>query len=886
MRNIYLAQVNYQYGNNTFLPYSVGRLWAHAKQSSDIAANYRVAEFLFLRENPIKLVNRIIAPDVVGISCYIWNWEWCMRFAQMVRFRFPDCLIVIGGPQVLNNAETFMHNQKPLVTDICVHGEGETAFAEILKARLQNNGYEHIPGLTLRSGRTGANLRNEKPDALASPYLTGVFDKLMALPYDWHALQETNRGCPYACLAGNTIVNTVQGDLPIKEIAERFKTIGVYTYDRTEKKAKISTAKNIGVTGRNRELIRVLFDDGTHIDCTPDHIFLVFKWGNQFADEKEWMIEAKDLQTGMRTRAVRFELNEHSNRMCVTWSRRGRMYRYKMIMEWLAGRGIERTEHIHHIDGNSLNDDPSNLELFSSAKDHFDRHPEISERMKKNNPAKHMTPEWRLKIGQSNTGKKRSQQARERYRQAAIKREGELTADMKSARSLKSANTKRAKGISQGNSEKDSVTGRFVGNHKVISVTSLPGLHDVYCMEVPETGWFYANNVLVKNCSFCDWGSATFSKVIEMGLDDVRREIDWFSKNRIDLLYNCDSNYGMLKQDEAITDMLVEAKKNTGYPNKFRAAYAKKTTDRVYSIAKKLNDAGMSKGVTLSFQSLNKETLDMVKRRNITNEVFGGLMEQYAKDGIPTYSEIILGLPGETLETFKEGLCSLLELGQHDGINVYPCIMLPNSEMADPLYRRLHKLKTVRTPIMLLHGTPARNDIVEYYDLIIETSTMPHKDWCEAFAFAWMIQAFHCMGLTQHIAREVRKLDISYRVFYDGLMDFAQHCNLTVIGREFRLFRQRLLNALQGKGWDIVIKDCGDITWPPEEATFLSIVNNLDRFYHEIKSFADKDERVIEQQKEMIYSPKEFDGTMEDYAREIVWYGRKGGKKLKQAAAQ
>ena len=42
-------------------------------------------------------------------------------------------------------------------------------------------------------------------------------------------------------------------------------------------------------------------------------------------------------------------------------------------------------------------------------------------------------------------------------------------------------------------------------NHRVLSVETLDGLHDTYCMEIPDTGWFFANKVLVSNCCFCAW---------------------------------------------------------------------------------------------------------------------------------------------------------------------------------------------------------------------------------------------------------------------------------------------------------------------------------------------------------------------------------------------
>ena len=102
-------------------------------------------------------------------------------------------------------------------------------------------------------------------------------------------------------------------------------------------------------------------------------------------------------------------------------------------------------------------------------------------------------------------------------------------------------------------------------------------------------------------------------------------EYDWMAKNRIEVLYNCDANYGLFPEDQELTDALVETKARTGWPKKFRAAYAKNSNERVFDIAKKLNDAGMSKGVTLSLQSLDDLTLDLIKRRNMKINDFSSL---------------------------------------------------------------------------------------------------------------------------------------------------------------------------------------------------------------------------------------------------------------------
>ena len=41
-------------------------------------------------------------------------------------------------------------------------------------------------------------------------------------------------------------------------------------------------------------------------------------------------------------------------------------------------------------------------------------------------------------------------------------------------------------------------------------------------------------------------------------------------------------------------------------------------------------------------------------------DTFSNLSNQFREEGLPTYSEVIRGLPGETLETFKDGLEQLV----------------------------------------------------------------------------------------------------------------------------------------------------------------------------------------------------------------------------------
>ena len=65
-------------------------------------------------------------------------------------------------------------------------------------------------------------------------------------------------------------------------------------------------------------------------------------------------------------------------------------------------------------------------------------------------------------------------------------------------------------------------------------------------------------------------------------------------------------------------DYLIEKNKETGFPQKFQATYSKNNPETVFRINKRLNEAGMCKGATLSFQSLSEKVLENIYRKNMS----------------------------------------------------------------------------------------------------------------------------------------------------------------------------------------------------------------------------------------------------------------------------
>ena len=199
----------------------------------------------------------------------------------------------------------------------------------------------------------------------------------------------------------------------------------------------------------------------------------------------------------------------------------------------------------------------------------------------------------------------------------------------------------------------------------------LEGTFEPLMQANPDEKWialWETNRGCPFSCTFCDWGSAVNSKVRKYDMERLRKEVDWFASHEIEYVYCCDANFGMLPRDLEIAQYVAEVKRHTGYPHKLSVQNTKNSTERSYAVQKLLSDEGLNQGVTVSMQSLDKSTLESVKRANISIESFQTIQKRFTEDGVMTYTDLILGLPGETYDSFLDGTVKVIEGGQHNRI--------------------------------------------------------------------------------------------------------------------------------------------------------------------------------------------------------------------------
>lgn len=339
-------------------------------------------------------------------------------------------------------------------------------------------------------------------------------------------------------------------------------------------------------------------------------------------------------------------------------------------------------------------------------------------------------------------------------------------------------------------------------------------------------------------CTFCDWGSATYTKMRKPSDVRIFKEIEWFGKNKISYIDCCDANFGIfLERDFKIAKKLTQVAKKIGFPKTFRTNWAKFSSKKIIPIAKELQKSDLFRAVTLSLQSLDETTLDIIIRENIKFETFSELTNSFSSNEIPTYSEIIMGLPGETLKSFKKGLEILASDTKIETIQIYNCMVLPNAPMNEPSYLKRFQIKKIRSPIDFAHQKIIKNEIKEYDEITVSTFSFTLDDLKEMYFFSWMIQTFHSLGILDQIAKFYNlRYGLSIMNFYETLLTFCRTKN-SIFSREYDKVLVHINKGYAGKGWNHYDPKLGNMFWPIEEASWLRLVYNTDDLLNDILYF-------------------------------------------------
>jgi radical SAM superfamily enzyme YgiQ (UPF0313 family) len=127
---------------------------ALASLAGNVDEHHRVAaaDLILVQDRVRQTVERLIgdiAPDVIGLSVMTFQRRTARKIIDLARQMKPQAKIVVGGydPSLAPESYTEME-----AVDFIVRGEGEITFRLLLRAIENETGYDHIAGLSFRSG--------------------------------------------------------------------------------------------------------------------------------------------------------------------------------------------------------------------------------------------------------------------------------------------------------------------------------------------------------------------------------------------------------------------------------------------------------------------------------------------------------------------------------------------------------------------------------------------------------------------------------------------------------------------------------------------------------------------------------------------------------------
>lgn len=256
----------------------------------------------------------------------------------------------------------------------------------------------------------------------------------------------------------------------------------------------------------------------------------------------------------------------------------------------------------------------------------------------------------------------------------------------------------------------------------------LNGLLDTF-FDGTLTPFIETNRGCPFECSFCHTGNDYFNKINIFSIERVIEEINYIAPRASSLgivnLHLADTNFGMYPRDRDICEALYQANQTFGWPRQIMATTGKNNKERVIDITKKM---GNIFSVNMSVQSMNAQVLSNIKRENIKLEDYMAVNQHLNEVGRPTKGELIVGLPGESKETFVRGVKDVINAGV-SSVTIYSLMMLHGTPFKTPAYRAEYGMKGKYRIVPLNFGEYDEMCVLDVEETCITTKDMSFEDY-------------------------------------------------------------------------------------------------------------------------------------------------------------
>ncbi len=268
-------------------------------------------------------------------------------------------------------------------------------------------------------------------------------------------------------------------------------------------------------------------------------------------------------------------------------------------------------------------------------------------------------------------------------------------------------------------------------------------------------------------CKYCVSGSQS-GKVRHFSYERIVSEIEYLkerAKNRF--LRLSDDNFGIIEHDVRVGTYIRDSFENEGYPVGLKAYSAKRLSERTRRLAVILKPLML---MCISLQTTTPEVLKATKRTSATSEeARQGLM--FAREnGIATATELIFGLPGETLESMRQVINATVAM-RFDSIAINVLWLLKGADLHRPENRDKFGYKG---KFMLAENAITLDDqfiSTESDEIAVQSNYFSYEDWKRFLVYEFLLKMCYHYGYAKDLLLHALNAGVSTTSLFDEILD-------------------------------------------------------------------------------------------------------------------
>lgn len=297
----------------------------------------------------------------------------------------------------------------------------------------------------------------------------------------------------------------------------------------------------------------------------------------------------------------------------------------------------------------------------------------------------------------------------------------------------------------------DPRTGQMVKGGPVEQIADLDEIPSPYLAGVMDpfltTGYFPMMQIsrgCPFACTFCNSGVTSNNKIRAHSTANIRADLDYIAERIKPDIALCfaDDNFGMYPRDEEVADYIGHLQDTKGWPRYIRTTTGKNNGERIIRVMRKVRGA---LPMTSAVQSMNPTVLQNIKRKNIKLDTYRELQAELTSQGMQSYGELIMCLPGETRESLLDAVKQFLDNGAMR-VSIHQLMLLHGAELANPDSRERHRFKTRWRVVARNIGNYTGEPVVEVEEMVVETPTIPFDTYLELRTFHLLLTIYFYEG--------------------------------------------------------------------------------------------------------------------------------------------